>query len=264
MPLLFFKLLLTPALIIAATYAARRWGAAVSGWIVGLPLTSGPVLVFIAIERGNDFAAHAAVGSLRGAAAQVGFVLAYYYASRHLRWWGALVCGALGFAASAYTIQTQSLPAPSTLVVVFGILIVGLLLVPDPWYEQPSGLVSRYELAFRASTATIIVLLITELAPTLGPDLSGMLATFPVFGALFTVFAHRLHGINTACHVLRGLMLGLFSFAVFFAGASLALHRFGLPAAMSIAVLTAISAQAMTWTVLRRIGRKRQGTPNNI
>jgi len=41
--MLAFKLLLTPALLGLVSLAGRRWGPAVSGWLVGLPLTSGPV-----------------------------------------------------------------------------------------------------------------------------------------------------------------------------------------------------------------------------
>jgi O-antigen/teichoic acid export membrane protein len=49
------KLVLTPLLIAAASLARRRWGHAVSGWLLGLPLTSGPVAFFLAIERGASF-----------------------------------------------------------------------------------------------------------------------------------------------------------------------------------------------------------------
>ena len=37
------KLVLTPTLIGAASLAGRRWGPAVSGWLVGFPFTSAPI-----------------------------------------------------------------------------------------------------------------------------------------------------------------------------------------------------------------------------
>ena len=43
MPVLALKLILTPLLIGGASLAARRWGPAIGGWLVSLPLTSGPV-----------------------------------------------------------------------------------------------------------------------------------------------------------------------------------------------------------------------------
>ncbi len=66
MSLLAVKLIVTPLMILAASLVGRRWGAAVGGWLVGLPLTSGPVAVFLAIEHGAGFAAEASAGSLAG------------------------------------------------------------------------------------------------------------------------------------------------------------------------------------------------------
>src|SRR5437879_3357737 len=60
MDILIFKLVAAPLLIGAASLAARRWGETVSGWLIGLPLTSGPVCFFLAVEQGSGFAAAAA------------------------------------------------------------------------------------------------------------------------------------------------------------------------------------------------------------
>jgi hypothetical protein len=49
--LLLLKLVLTPALIALASLAGRRWGHAVSGWIVALPLTTGPIVFFLGLSR---------------------------------------------------------------------------------------------------------------------------------------------------------------------------------------------------------------------
>ncbi len=54
--LLLLKLLLVPALIWAITLAAHRWGPAVGGWLSGFPVVSGPILLFLVLERGPDFA----------------------------------------------------------------------------------------------------------------------------------------------------------------------------------------------------------------
>jgi hypothetical protein len=47
----------------------------VSGWFVGLPLTSGPVALFLALDHGATFASGAALGSLAGAMAEAAFAL---------------------------------------------------------------------------------------------------------------------------------------------------------------------------------------------
>src|SRR2546422_11564383 len=80
---LVLKLIVTPALIGAATMAGRRWGPAIAGWLVGLPFTSGPVALFLALDHGAGFAAGAAAGMLAGTISQAALALAYgWQASR--------------------------------------------------------------------------------------------------------------------------------------------------------------------------------------
>ena len=74
---LILKLLVTPALIGGASLAGRRWGPAVSGWLVGLPFTSGPIAPFLTLGSGAAFAATAAEGTLAGAISQAAFCLSY-------------------------------------------------------------------------------------------------------------------------------------------------------------------------------------------
>ncbi len=62
MDILVLKLALTPMLIAAASLAGRRWGPGVSGCLVGLPLTSGPVTFLLALSEGTGFAAATALG----------------------------------------------------------------------------------------------------------------------------------------------------------------------------------------------------------
>ncbi|MFI5277868.1 MAG: hypothetical protein ACHQ1E_11410, partial [Ktedonobacterales bacterium] len=77
MTTLVLKLTLTPILIGIASLAGRRWGPAISGWLVGLPLTSGPVIFLLALAHGASFAAAAATGTLAGTLSECVFCLAY-------------------------------------------------------------------------------------------------------------------------------------------------------------------------------------------
>lgn len=64
--ILLLKLGLTPALIGLATLVSRRRGPAIGGLLVALPLTSGPVLFFLALDHGTTLATAAAEGSVAG------------------------------------------------------------------------------------------------------------------------------------------------------------------------------------------------------
>src|SRR5580700_12224856 len=110
MHMLALKLTVTPLLILAASLASRRWGESVGGWFVGLPLTSGPVCFFLALDQGTDFATAAGLGSLAGAASEAGFGLAYGIVARRSGWPFAIVAGSLGFAGCGMVFAVAALP----------------------------------------------------------------------------------------------------------------------------------------------------------
>ena len=82
MSLILSKLILPSVLILLPSLAARRWGHAIGGWLVGLPMTTGPVVAFLAIQYGPEFAVRAAGGSIIGAAGQAAFSIGYALAVR--------------------------------------------------------------------------------------------------------------------------------------------------------------------------------------
>src|SRR5688500_18390293 len=98
------RLALASGLILAASLVSRRWGPAVGGSLVALPLTSGPIALFLALDHGPGFAAAAAIGSLVGLIAEVAFCIAY--AVLAARGWGLALLGAcLAFVAAATVVQ---------------------------------------------------------------------------------------------------------------------------------------------------------------
>src|SRR5436309_11154157 len=88
-----FKLLLTPTLVGLVSLAGRRWGPAVSGWLVGLPLTSAPVVLLLALEQGRGFASAAAQGTILGQISGASFCLTYSWLSLRLGWLYSLLVG---------------------------------------------------------------------------------------------------------------------------------------------------------------------------
>ena len=138
------KLVLTPTLIGAVSLAGRRWGPGVSGWLVGFPLTSGPVAFFLALDHGLAFAAAAAVGSMTGAAAQAVFCVIYGRLARGRHWAAALVGGSLGFAAATIVLQLITLGRIPLLALVITTLAAALCLMPsDSSGARPAGAASR-------------------------------------------------------------------------------------------------------------------------
>ena len=247
METLLLKLIVTPLLIGAASLAGRRWGETVSSWFIGLPLTSGPVCWFLALEQGTGFAAAAARGCLAGAAAEAGFCLTYGLAARHAGWVRCIAAGTFAYAACGALLQAASLPLWLLALVVCAALATALWLMPrlDSGRAQ-LPVPPSWDLPARMVVATALILSLTGLAPLLGPRLSGLLATYPLFGAVLAAFAHHLSGAAAAGRVLRGLLIGLFGFTGFFLLLALTIEPIGIAGAFAMATALALAIQGVS------------------
>jgi len=165
--LLEIKLILTPLVVLAASLAARRWGDAIGGWLVGLPLTSAPVSVFLAVEQGPHFAAEAANGSLGGVVAQAVFCLGYtVFAPRGVA--AALAAGAVGYAILAGALVAAGPPRFMLFLGAVVALTLVLRFVPrgKPTSAKAFG---SLDIALRVAVTTALVIGLTAAAGTLGP-----------------------------------------------------------------------------------------------
>jgi hypothetical protein len=221
----------------------------VGGWLAGLPLTSGPVSLFLGLQYGNEFAAKAAVGTLCGLTAVGAFCGAYGLASRHAPWPVCLATGTAAFSVAIASLRIGATPSPFfAFVLVISWLILLLLLSsrlvsgnrkPEPMVDA-SLTAPRWDLLLRMIIATSLVLLLTQTAKVLGPELAGLLAPFPIFTATLVVFAHKRQGFQAARSLLRGVLLGSFAFATFFYVVGTLLERTSLGVSFLFAGIAAI------------------------
>ena len=212
-----WKLLLVPAFIGTLSLAGRRWGPAISGWLVGLPVVAGPIVFFLAVEQGRSFASGAARGTLSGLASLSAYALVYGRLSRRFDWVGSLLAGWCAFLLS--TLVLERIPMPPlvlSFLAVSGIFLLVLRLLPgiDSLGDLPE--MPAWEIVARMAAGAALVVAITGVARSLGPRLSGLLTPFPVAATVFTVFTHRFQGGAAAARLLHGLIAGSFTLAVFF------------------------------------------------
>jgi hypothetical protein len=245
------RLTLASGLILAASLVSRRWGPAVGGWLVALPLTSGPIAFFVALDHGTGFAAATATGSLVGAMAEVAFCLAYA-ALAGRGWRLGLLGGCLAFGALATILQVAMLPFTALAIGAVVILVAGLAMLRDRPRASSAGASPPWDLPARMIITAVLVLLITGAAPRLGPRLSGVLAMFPVYVMILTIFAHR-KGPAAARQVLRGVLVGLFSGVAFFVALGGLIERLGVAGgfAVAIGVTLAVQAGSLVFVVAR-------------
>jgi hypothetical protein len=222
---------------------------------VGLPLTSGPIALFLALDYGAAFAVGAAGGSLLGAIGEAAFCLVYAGLARDRRWPTALVGASVAFGAVAAGLRGVSFSLPTLGLGVFVVLGGALWIMPRGADASLGVPPPRWDIPARMAITTVLVLLITEGAPLLGPRMSGILATFPVYAATLTVFSHR-SASAAAVQVLRGLLLGLFAFAGFFIVLGVFIERVGVAAAFAAAIAVALAIQAASLGLIVGRGRR--------
>lgn len=239
MSLFVVKIVVTPLLIAAATLASRRWGSIVGGWIIGLPLTSGPVSVFLALEQGPAFAVSSALGTLLGTLSVMAFILAYVHAAQKFSWPIAATLALCAFCLGVKLLTLVTLPLLPAAAIVFVLVGAALVFEKKSIAEPIRPPAFRWDIPFRMAVATIMVLLITSLSTSLGPRLSGLLSAFPVFISVMSAFSHKLCGAESVRQLGRGILIGSFSFASFFLAVALAMPRYGIAPAYLLAILAA-------------------------
>src|SRR5712664_2114856 len=240
MTLLLAELVLTPLLIATVTLAGRRWGPAMGGWLAGLPLTSGPVSVFLALEQSPDFAARAAVGTLAGLVGVACFCIVYARLARNRSWIPATAFGIAAYLASAAVLSGVPLSLGPTAAGTLALLLLTFRLLPTAVGPADAPAAPRWDVAVRMAVATALVLVLTATAALLGPKLSGLLSPFPVFATVLAVFTHRHAGVAATQQLLRGIVVGSFAFAGFFVVVAAALDRWDVTGTYVVACASAL------------------------
>jgi len=249
---LVLRLCLSPTLIGAASVVARRWGPAAGGWVAALPLTSGPVVLVLALERGARFAADACVGIVLAIAALAGYVLVYCLTSRRFGW---PACGALACAVYLASLWPLGRVAAS-LAAAFALACATVLgtrrLLPRDPAPHASGRAPAWDIPLRMAIAGALVWGLARISGVVGPRVSGLLAPFPVAVTIMSTFTHRHEGAAAAREFLASLLAGLVSFAVFFLAVGALLPALGVARAFVAATLGTLATHAAVWRLAGR------------
>jgi hypothetical protein len=252
MLLLAVKLTLAPSFVVGASLAARRFGSHVGGLVGGLPVVAGPILLVYALAHGRTFAAGAAAGTLLGLVSLICFVVVYGRLAGRLAWGASMLAGWLAFALATVVFNVLSPSLGVALGLVALALAAGLAALPRPaWNALEHAPPPGWDLPLRAACALALVLALTAFSGWLGPQLSGLLAPFPVITTVLATFTHAQRGTQELARLLRGLVSGFGAFALFCFSLDLALRRVDTPAAFALATGLALLTQALVLAFLR-------------
>ena len=247
------KLILTPVLMLGVSIAAKKWGTFWGGLLSGLPLTSGVILTFLAVEQGASFTQTAILGAIPGLAA----VMSAYkvYATLSKRWpiWHTASAALL-----AFVLVSLALTRFNSLVL--DVLLLLALIVLLVWQtgreHSPQAIVLKqnpWDVPLRMGASTALLLLITTAAPHLGSTLSGVLSTIPVIAWPLMLFTHVQYGRNEMLAVVRGNAIGALGVASFYA---VMYHSLPVLSLLWVVVLAALASVILPLLLSKTLPRK--------
>lgn len=167
MTLVLLKLLLAPALVVASSLAGRRWGPALAGTLVALPVVAGPILFITFLDHGSTFVADAASASLLGLITLALFAVVFARLSGILRWPGVILAGWIGCLAADFGFARVRVPPWAGLVLTLAATFLAIRVMPaDRPYDRPPVSLPWWDLPARAIATGALVLTVTAGSPS--------------------------------------------------------------------------------------------------
>ena len=179
--ILIVKMAVTAGFVLAATVIAERVGPLIGGLVATLPISAGPVYVFLAVDHDAHFIAQSAVASLAINAANVIFALAYALLAQTRSRAISMTVAFLVWLVLTSTVL--SIHWTFALVAILNIVVLStcLWLVRPLRHVRVTGIRTQWtDLALRAGLVAALVGVVVTFSFQLGPDGSGILAVFPV------------------------------------------------------------------------------------
>jgi hypothetical protein len=272
------EVVLAPALVAAATLAARRWGNGIGGLVSAFPAIVGPVLLVAALEHGEAFASRAANGTLLGLVTLAVFAVAYGIAARRAGWRTSLAAGWMAAGLTGLAVGAVAAGPPAGLIAAAASLALAHRALvalaarsvgctpghaqgakPAPAHPPGAGAVAaapgpappaldaaRWDLLLRIVLTAALVVSLTWAAGRFGPVAGGVLAALPVLASVLAAFTHARDGGEAVTALLRGMLAGMGGFVVFCALVWLLVEPAGIAVAFVVAAVAAAATQFAT------------------
>ena len=239
------KMAITALFVSVATIVAEKLGPAVGGLVATLPVSAGPVYVFLALDHDAAFISASALTSLALNAATAIYVTVYVLlAQRHGIWVSVPLALATWFAA-ALVFGPVHWTAWTALVLNLVVFVLCFFIVERYGrVRMPPTKRTWYDFMIRAGMVALQVGVVVTLSSHIGAAGSGILAVFPVIYTSIMVILHSRVGGRATAAVLANAIRGLAGFGI----ALLTLHLTAVPVGSGGALLVALSV-SVAWNV---------------
>jgi hypothetical protein len=249
---LIVKMAVTAGFVVAATVTAERAGPLVGAMVATLPISAGPVYIFLAMDHTALFIAQSAVASLMINGANGIFATTYTLLAQKRSLLASLAGAYFAWFICVMTIRAVDWSfagAAAMNVVVLGICMV--LTRAMRHLRMPPFHARWTDMLLRAAMVAVLVAVVVTFSFQLGAAGSGFLAVFPVVMTSIALVMHPRMGGKASAAVLANTPLGLLGFA----GACSVLHfaavPFGAPTGLALALLTSLGWSALMMLMQR-------------
>jgi hypothetical protein len=248
------KMAVAAGFVIAATVIAERAGAFIGSLILTLPISTGPAFVFVALDHDSDFVVRAALTGVVNNVPTVLYTLVFIFMAQLFGAFLSVAAGLLVWLTFTILLNMNSwdLQVAAALNVIC--VVIACILVrrfrDAPMVQLP---LRWPELLVRACMVSLLIAAVVTLSFAIGPEKTGILASFPAtFTATMFILHRRVGGAATAA-VMAHSVPGLLGFGFAIAVLYLTAVPLGTPLSLTLALAFSIS-----WNVsilqLRRAG----------
>ena len=248
------KMAITALFVSVATIIAERLGAAVGALVATLPVSAGPVYVFLALDHDAAFISASAAASLAFNAATAIFLTTYVLIAQRRPLWLSASVAFVAWLTTALALGAFHWNASLAFLLNLIVFVCCFFIVrPFSHVRMPATTQAWYDLAIRAGMVAVLVGVIVALSFKIGAEGSGVLAVFPVIYTSIILILHRRIGGPATAAVLANAVPALAGFGV----ALLMLHLLAVPLGSALALTIALGV-CVAWNAGLYVTRHRE------
>lgn len=255
MNILLLKIIITVTLILLLTWIAEKTSPRIAGILSGYPIGTALVLFFYGLQVSPEFAVASVPFNLLGHVSALAFVYFYFLGSRKSTVKSAIAASLLASGGYALVAVIMSSLQP-TLLFGAGISFVSIATFSFLFRKIPNYSIDRRihytsrMVMFRLLISTLIVLVITGLAQSVGVKWAGLFSAFPLVVYPLLVLIHLNYGAGQAHTVLKNFPRGLWTVLIYSLTISWSYPKLGIYIGTVVGyVVATIVLFAINWRV---------------
>jgi hypothetical protein len=163
-----------------------------------------------------------------------------------------VIAGWVAYLGATFLLLQFTLSLVAAFLITVAFLLVTLWFFPKIVDDHQSIIPPKWDIPLRIVLATLFIIGLTYISERLGPELSGLLGTFPIFGTIFATTTHYLYGYNACRRLMRSVIKSLLSMTTFSVVLALYIETLGI----GLTFLYATIACLLTQVLVLFIGKK--------